>query len=235
MDFQNVVQHFGYLAVVLLTMGKGIGLPLPGETVLLVVAAATGATGALNLGGVIIAGAVGTIAGNNFGYWLGRKGGRPVLQRILHFFRISPSHLVSAETFFDRHGGKAIFFSRFLAFTRMFASLLAGIARMRYPTFLIYSVSGSILWVVLICWVGHELGSNLSLIENWLHEAGWLLLSVAVVGLIGGYVLWQKQRLPSAGPSRGLSGICQTEVAGALKKLGEHIVPHPEIWFCSES
>jgi len=192
MDTQSVTHSLGYLVVLLLVMGEYMGIPLPGETALMVAAAASGAVGALDLGGVIAAGALGSIIGANVGYWFGRRSGRPLLEWISTRLRVKPAQLQRAERLFARYRGLILFFGRFVALFRVITALLAGISGMRYSIFLGYTITGSLLWATLISLVGHTFGRNLPWITRRLSEAGWIVVSLGILAVVG-YLVWHRR------------------------------------------
>jgi membrane protein DedA with SNARE-associated domain len=172
---------YGYLVVGLLVALESMGVPLPGETVLLAAAAYAGAGERLNVAGVIGCAAAGAIVGDTVGYWLGRFGGLPLLERYGRYIWLSRRKLARAQAYFERHGGKTVFFGRFVAFLRMFAALLAGVGRMPYGRFLTYNVLGGVCWAVVMGSLGYTLGRNLPLLERLMR---WLGLGGAGVVLI---------------------------------------------------
>ncbi len=192
MSIQHLIQILGYPAVFLLVMGESMGIPLPGETALLIASAFSGMSHQLSLWGIMGAGAAGAIVGDNIGYWLGRRGGRPLLEKLTGKFHLKKKHLERAEEFFARHGGKTVFFGRFVMFLRVFAALLAGVSHMRYRTFLIYNALGGIVWAGLVSFLGHTFGKSLPLLEKRLTESGWIIAVLVVLG-IGIYLFWRRK------------------------------------------
>jgi membrane protein DedA with SNARE-associated domain len=172
-----------YAIVGLLVALESMGLPLPGETVLLA-AAAYAALGAVSLPGVIAAATLGAIVGDSLGYWLGRRGGLPLLERYGRWIHLDRRRLGRAQAFLRRHGGKTVFLGRFTAFLRMFAAFLAGVARMPYGEFVAYNVSGGVCWALAMGLLGYALGHHLALLDRtvrWLTVgAGAVALSVAI-------------------------------------------------------
>src|SRR6266446_3634413 len=126
--FAQLLGTYGYWAVALVVMGESLGLPVPGETLLLLGAASAGA-GYLEVWGVIGAAAGGAIVGDSLGYALGRWGGRPLLERYGRVLHLQPRHLARAEAFFARYGAKTVCVGRFIAILRTYSALLAGLAR----------------------------------------------------------------------------------------------------------
>ncbi|PYM20292.1 MAG: hypothetical protein DMD81_02050 [Candidatus Rokuibacteriota bacterium] len=215
----------GYTIVGGLVMLESIGLPLPGETVLLI-AAAYAAYGGLDLVGGIAAAAAGAIVGDTIGYSIGRRGGRALLER--HARRIGLYHrrLARAQEFFDRHGGKTVFLGRFVAFLRMFAALLAGVACMPYGRFLAYNALGGVSWAIVMGLCGYTFASQLPRLERWTHWIGIVAASALVVVAVAWWrrrarvvadrrtasssppALDRAARTPATGPaSRNVSGV----------------------------
>lgn len=183
---QQLLASYGYLAVALVVMAEGAGIPFPGETLLLLAAAYAGA-GNLWLPGVILAAAGGAIAGDNLGYWIGRRGGAALLARYGSVLHLSPRHLERAERFFARHGAKTVLFARFIAVLRTVCSLLAGANRMPYRRFVAFNAAGGTLWAVTVGLAGAAFGSQWPRLEHWVGRAGLLfalILSLVVLALL---------------------------------------------------
>src|SRR4051794_37011466 len=138
-------------------MLESIGIPLPGETIL-IAAGVMVQQGHLDLGDAIVFGILGAVVGDQIGYWVGREGGRPFVLRWGRYVLITPECLEHAESFFERHGGKAVFLARFVAGLRVFGALVAGISRMRWRTFLFYNALGGASWATAAVLVGYFLG-----------------------------------------------------------------------------
>jgi membrane protein DedA with SNARE-associated domain/membrane-associated phospholipid phosphatase len=174
----SLIVQYGYLIVFFGVMVESMGVPLPGETILI----ASGILvqqSKLDLGDVILFGILGALVGDQIGYWVGREGGRPFVLRWGRYVFITPRRLARAEAFFERHGGKAVFLARFFSGLRVFGALVAGISRMRWGTFLIYNVLGGAVWATAVVLVGYFLGSSLGLVERWMGRA-----TILVVGLL---------------------------------------------------
>src|ERR671933_498401 len=153
----SLIGQYGYLIVFFGVMMESMGVPLPGETILL----ASGflvQQGALDLGDAIAFGILGAVIGDQIGYWIGREGGRPFVLRWGRYVLITPERLARAESFFERHGGKAVFIARFFSGLRVFGALVAGISRMRWRTFFFYNALGGAVWATVVVSVGYLLG-----------------------------------------------------------------------------
>jgi membrane protein DedA with SNARE-associated domain len=125
----SLIEHYGYLVVFFGVMLESMGVPLPGETILLA-SGVLAQRGHLDVGDAILFGILGAVAGDQMGYWVGREGGRLFVLRWGRYVRITPERLARTEAFFSHHGGKAVFFARFFTSFRVFGALVAGISRM---------------------------------------------------------------------------------------------------------
>jgi membrane protein DedA with SNARE-associated domain len=125
----SLIAQYGYLLVFFGVMLESVGIPLPGETIL-IAAGVMVQQGHLDLGDAIIFGILGAVIGDQLGYWVGREGGRPFVLRWGRYALVTPERLARAEWFFVRHGGKAVFLARFVTGLRAFGALVAGISRM---------------------------------------------------------------------------------------------------------
>jgi membrane protein DedA with SNARE-associated domain len=177
---QHLLETWGYLAVFLLVGVEAMGIPLPGETILIAAGAYAGA-GHLNIALVIAAAALGGILGNNAGYLIGRTGGRTIAQRYGRYVGLNDQRLDAAERFFERHGDKTVFLGRFVAVLRTWAAFLAGLSRMPWPKFLAFNAAGGILWALLFGVLAFELGRNLPLLHRVVDALGLAGIGLAVI------------------------------------------------------
>jgi len=179
----SLIGQYGYLVVFLGVMLESIGIPLPGETILI----ASGVMvqrGYLDLGDAIAFGILGAVVGDQIGYWIGREGGRPFILRWGRYVRVTPERLGRAESFFARHGGKAVFLARFVTGLRVFGALVAGVSRMRWRSFFFYNALGGAVWATAAVLVGYLLGGSLDLVERWVGRTSLLLLVLLAVSLV---------------------------------------------------
>jgi membrane protein DedA with SNARE-associated domain len=183
MDVRSIADAIGYPAAALGIMVESAGIPFPGELTLVAVAAYAG-TGHLNIVLVIVLGAAGAIAGGDIGYFIGLKGGRPFLERVLSIFRLEVGRLAEAEMFFAHHGDKTILVGRFVLGLRTWASVFAGVAHMPFWRFQAYSVLGAIPWAVLWGVVGYLLGGNWPLLTTILRASGLGGLALAIGAVV---------------------------------------------------
>jgi membrane protein DedA with SNARE-associated domain len=170
-----LIRDYGLLIVFLAIALETAGLPLPGETAL-VIAAVAASQGTYSIEWVIVIAAVAAIIGDNIGYWLGRKLGRGFLQRYGVVRRFSERVLPPAERFFRRHGGKSIFLARWFSGFRIAGAWIAGFAHMPWWRFFIWNALGGIAWAVTVSLVAFYAG----------HAAAD---AISRYGLIGGAVI----------------------------------------------
>ena len=185
MNVEAPLQSIPPLAVYLVVGGvvgvESLGVPLPGEIVLVSAALMSSHHDlAVNPVGVGAAAVIGAVVGDSIGYSIGRRFGLPLFDRLgrrlpKHF---GPGHVALAERLFSRWGVRAVFFGRFIALLRIFAGPLAGALKMHYPRFLAANVSGAICWAggttALVYFAGMAA-------ERWLQRFSWIALVIAVV------------------------------------------------------
>jgi membrane protein DedA with SNARE-associated domain len=166
-----IVDALGYPAAGLGILIESAGVPFPGEALLLAAAAWSAARNHSILL-VILFGFLGAVAGADLGYYLGYRGGRPFVERFGHMFHIRPEHIARAEMFFARHGDKAVLSARFILGLRTWGSMLAGMARMPFWRFQLFSALGGLAWATVVGVAGYLLGSNLPLITSVIRDIG---------------------------------------------------------------
>ena len=178
---------YGYWAVFFGVMLENAGLPVPGETILLVGGYfASSRPDQFNIVRVMITAAAGAVIGDNIGFAIGHHYGRGFLLRIGRFFFLTPKRFEHMENYFERHGNKTILVARFITGLRVFAALLAGASRkMPWRVFLAYNLAGAILWAVAITSLGYLFAASLPLLVKWVGRSGTILLiAILVIGLI---------------------------------------------------
>ncbi|MCW3063921.1 MAG: hypothetical protein JWN32_1093 [Solirubrobacterales bacterium] len=151
----TLLSNFGYLAVFALVGMESLGVPVPGETMLITAAIYAGATHNLTIGGVIGAAIAGAIIGDNIGFALGYKGGYPLLLRHGARLHVDERHLKVARYMFDGYGGKVVFFGRFVSILRTYAAFLAGVSHMHWRRFFVYNAAGGVVWSVAFALAGY--------------------------------------------------------------------------------
>jgi membrane protein DedA with SNARE-associated domain len=191
---RGAVVHYGYWAVAVLLLLEGAGLPLPGETVLLLASFLAYSAHELQLSWVVVVGIASTTAGGELGFALGRHGGRPLIERYRHIFSISPETVLRGDQLFERYGAATVFLARFLFGLRMLSALLAGALHMSWRKFSLFNFLGAAVWVTAICGAGYLFGGHWGRLA---HDLKRFDLAVAVVVILGGLWLWRRNRKKS--------------------------------------
>ncbi len=185
-DLTHLLAAYGYWAVLLFVAIESIGIPFPGETMLLAAAIYAGTTHHLFIPFVIAAAATGAILGDNVGFWIGREGGYRLLRHYGRYIRIDERKMKLGQYLFRKHGGKVVFFGRFVAVLRALAAFLAGTNRMAWPRFLLFNAAGGVVWATIYGLGGYLLGDNVHRVEG---PVGIILVVLAVIVIIAGVIL----------------------------------------------
>ncbi len=181
-DVGPLVQRYGYGLVSGVICLEAMGLPLPGESLLIAAAIYAGTTGNLTIEWLVLAAAVGAIMGDNFGYWIGHSLGRRALERYGPKVWLTVERQRLGRYLFFRYGGSVVFFGRFVAFVRTFASLLAGANGMEWGRFLLWNALGGVAWTSLYGFGAYVLGAQATKLAG---PVGIALGAVAVIVAIG--------------------------------------------------
>lgn len=216
---------YGYLAVFVIVGLESLGLPLPGETTL-VAAAATAAHGRMHIGAVIGAAAAGAIVGDALGYWIGRLGGLPLIRRYGRLIGLDDAKLERARQFYCRHGGKTVFFGRFMPLTRVAAAMLAGVTHMPYGRFTLFNATGGICWASITGLLGYQFGQRLPAIERALGGTSRVLLIAAIAAVALIYLWRRSQRKAGAGSPARSEGPRPSHEQGSEAKA---VTPPPPV------
>jgi len=195
---RNAVVHYGYWAVGGALLLENAGLPLPGETILLLASFLAFSEHELQLGWIIVVATLAATLGDNLGYVLGHYGGRPVLQRYQAIFRIQDKTLARGEGLFERYGAVTIFFARFIFGMRIIAGPLAGVLRMPWRKFLLFNFLGASLWVTVISVVGYLFGQHWGRLERWIKRFD---VALAIVAVLAVAFWWWRSRRNGTGAS----------------------------------
>lgn len=185
------ISALGYLGIVLLMAIESACIPLPSEIIMPFAGSLTiplvindlvqPARFDLWLAG--LAGALGCLVGSIVAYWVGIRGGRPFILRYGKYVLISPRDVDGADRFFKRYGESAIFISRLLPIVRTFISLPAGMCRMHFGRFCLYSFLGSLPWCLVLAWVGRILGQNWKRIEVYFRKGDIVIAILILAGI----------------------------------------------------
>jgi len=181
--------HYGYWAVAIALLLENSGLPVPGETILLLGSFLAFSQRQLQLPWIIVVGIASATLGDNIGFFVGLRGGRPLLNRYRQWFRISKEAIANGERVFQRYGPATIFFARFVAGLRVIAGPLAGILRMEWRRFAIYNFLGATVWVTVIATVGYVFGRHWGRLLHIVKEFNITILVIAVIVVL--LMLWR--------------------------------------------
>ena len=184
----HLLAHYGYGVVGLIVMLESMGAPLPGESLLIGTALYCAATHRLEIGWVVAVAVAGAIMGDNFGYLIGRSLGFRLLARWGGRIGLTDDRLLLGRYLFRRHGGKVVFFGRFIAILRTFAALLAGANRMPWPSFLFYNALGGIGWAGGYSLAAYLLGRQMERISGPLG----LVLGLVALAVVGSAFVFLK-------------------------------------------
>ncbi|HEY1753510.1 MAG TPA: DedA family protein [Caulobacteraceae bacterium] len=180
-----LVASYGYAAVFTLLFIESIGIPVPGEGILIAGALFAARTHRLEIAGVLAVGALAAFAGTCVGYLVGRSAGLPLLARYGGYVGLTAPRQRLGQYLFLRHGAKIVFLGRFVAFLRAFEGLLAGVNRMQWSRFVLYNAVGAVAWTGIVGLGAYVFG------RTFLHVSrplGLALIALAVVGFIAALV-----------------------------------------------
>ena len=182
------ISMMGYGGVVLMMAIESACIPLPSE-IIMPFSGYLVHTGQFGLIAVGAAGAFGCVVGSVVAYWVGIYGGRPFMERYGRYVLITSKELDTADRFFERYGEAAIFISRLMPVVRTFISLPAGIARMNFSRFVIYTFIGSFPWCLGLAWVGMKLGENWNTLGKYFHRFD-LVIGLGLAAAVA-WFLWR--------------------------------------------
>jgi membrane protein DedA with SNARE-associated domain len=208
-DLEPTLDKYGYLALGLIFL-EDFGVPVPGETVLIIAAVYAG-TGRFSVWLVALIGFLAAVLGDNVGFAIGHFGGRPLAERYGKYILLTPERLDKTASFFDRHGGKVIVIARFVEGLRQANGIIAGITGMHWARFVPFNMLGAALWVALWVSIGYFSGSHIDTIYNTAtrYEAYFgIAVGLVILAFIGRRVWrWRKrQREREAGAEARPSG-----------------------------
>jgi membrane protein DedA with SNARE-associated domain len=164
-NLQSPLDQYGYLAVAGFVLVEDFGVPVPGETILILGAVYAG-TGRLNVLLVGLIAFVAAVIGDNAGFAIGHFGGRRLVERFGRYILLTPERLNRATAFFERHGGKIVAIARFIEGLRQANGIIAGISGMHWAKFLAFNALGAALWVAVWTSVGYFSGSHINTIYD---------------------------------------------------------------------
>jgi len=190
MSISDLITSFGYWAVFGLVAVESLGIPLPGETALITAGIYAGHTHRLNPWLIFAVASAAAIIGDNIGYWIGNKGGYRLALRYGPKVRLDERKLKIARYLFDIHGGKVVFFGRFISVLRTYAAFLAGTSKMRWRWFFVANASGGIIWAGVYTLAAYFAGNMLKQVSGIID---WALIGVAAVAIAAIVVLIRRE------------------------------------------
>jgi membrane protein DedA with SNARE-associated domain len=201
---QQLVSAHGYWVVALIVGLESMGLPLPGETILVLAAIYAATEPSFNIWVLIAVAAFGAIVGDNTGYWLGRRYGYALLLRYGRRIGMFEARIKLGQYLFLKHGSKVVFLGRFVALLRILAAFLAGVNRMPWRAFMIANASGGIIWAGVFGLGGYFFGKLLLHVH---HALAPIVFAVALVAFFGcGYLVRRYEDRLTALAERALPG-----------------------------
>jgi membrane protein DedA with SNARE-associated domain len=186
----DVIDATGLAGVFALMTAESACIPIPSEAIMLF-AGFNVSEGNLTLFGVVVAGVLGNLAGSLIAYAAGYYGRVELLDRN-RFIHINRRHLESADRWFERHGSATVFFTRMMPIIRTFISLPAGVARMPLQRFILFTVAGSIPWVLTLAIVGREVGDRWDQWRDNLHYVDYAIVAAVVIAVV--YLVARRRR-----------------------------------------
>ncbi len=187
---EAALAHWGYLALVVGLIAEDAGLPIPGETVLMLASFLAQKSGQLSLAIIIPAGIGAAILGDNCGFWIGRRLG----PHFIRWFEVKlkmGEDVAVAEDLIRRHGGATVFWARYIFGLREFAGPVAGALHMKWKRFFLFNSLGACTWVVFTAMIGFAFSNEFNNFIGYFEKASWAI-SGGIFGV--GYYLWRRQK-----------------------------------------
>jgi len=201
----NVAWHFvrdaGLPAIFVLMVAESACVPIPSEATMLFAGFAVADPGTsaahhhLTLVGIALAGVLGNLVGSWIAYGVGRAGRLELIERHGHWLHVKPSHIAWADRWFERYGAPAVFFSRMLPIIRTFISLPAGVARMPFARFTLFTLAGCVPWVIGLALAGQAVGDNWKSVRKGFEYVDYAVIILVVIAIV--WVIIRRRRGPS--------------------------------------
>jgi len=183
----HFIKQAGYAGIIILMAMESTAFPIPSEVVI-PFAGFLIYDGKLNMLAVILAGAIGSVIGAVFSYYIGKFFGRTFILKYGRYVFISKKHLITTENFFQKHGEKTVFIARFIPVVRHLISFPAGMARMDIKKFSLYTFVGSFIWCGILAYSGYILNQNWSMIEQYISILDYVFILGVIILVIWFYM-----------------------------------------------
>jgi membrane protein DedA with SNARE-associated domain len=184
---QHLIAAYGYWAIGIVVGLESMGIPLPGETMLVLAAIYAAADPSLNIWAVIGAAALGSILGDNTGYWIGKRYALPLLVRFGAHIGMTAARIKVGQYLFRAHGAKVVFLGRFVALLRILAAFLAGVNHMPWRSFLLANAAGAVLWATTFGIAGFYFGKLMFQVHHTIAVGMFIIALTAFFGV--GYLI----------------------------------------------
>lgn len=187
---REALEQWGYLALAIGLLGEDAGLPMPGETLLMYASFLAGKSNRLGLAWLILVGIAAAVAGDNVGFWIGRRLGPHLLDWLRRKFHMDDDIDAACDQI-KKHGKPTVFFAKYIFGLRTIAGPVAGALKMEWRSFLIYNGLGTATWVVLVSVIGYAFAKEFDSLLSFIEKCSWGI-SAALVGT--GWYLWRRKK-----------------------------------------
>ncbi|MGW3045758.1 DedA family protein, partial [Kitasatospora sp. NPDC001159] len=202
-----LLDHYGYLAVALLVLLDNCGIPVPGQTILVLASVYAGA-GHLDFAAVLLIAAGAATLGNSLGYLIGDTGGRAFVHRWGRYVLLTPARMERADGFFARHGGKVVTVARFVDGLRQYNGIIAGTTEMPWRRFSVFNLIGAVLWTGAWGTFGYVAGANIGAVyQTAIRYQFWFAIGLGL--LVAAFLIRQVLRYRRRLDQRGLDQRCE--------------------------
>ena len=200
----ELIHHYGAWVVFILVFLEAVGLPFPGETILVTAAIYAGTTQNLSMGLVLLAAVVGATLGSVIGFWIGERYGYPLLLRYGGYVGLTEARIKIVQYLFRRYGTGVVLVARFVAVLRSLAAIIAGASQMSFMSFMIANTAGAVAWALVYGLAAFYLGRE---IEHYARPVAFTLAIAGAVAIMAGLVYWRrKERELAAAAERAIPG-----------------------------
>jgi membrane protein DedA with SNARE-associated domain len=186
----HLVDTYGYWAVALFVLAEALGIPVPGETAVIIAGTYAGHSHSLSPWVIFAVAAASAVAGGNIGYVIGRFGGYRLVRRYGAKVRVDESKLRISRYLFDTYGTKVVFFGRFVSILRTYAAFLAGTSRMQWPRFSLANTAGGVAWAAIFTYASYVAGNTLRRASGTI---AWVIGAVAVAVVVAIVIVMRRR------------------------------------------